>query len=105
MSSIIIIYSTTDGHTREICLRLLRVIEQQGEQVALIDIEDMSSVDLTGFDKIVIGASIRYGKHDRKVYEFIERKRQLLEDKPNVFSLSTWLHASRQKDSRILIPI
>lgn len=85
MSSIIIIYSTTDGHTREICSRLVRVIEQQGEQVTIVDIEDASSVDLAGFDKIVIGASIRYGKHDRKVYEFIERNLQLLEDKLNAF--------------------
>jgi menaquinone-dependent protoporphyrinogen oxidase len=85
MSSIIIIYSTTDGHTREICSRLVRVIEQQGEQVTLIDIEDVSSVDLAGFDKIVVGASIRYGKHDRKVYEFIEKNLQILDDRPNAF--------------------
>jgi len=44
-----------------------------------------SDLDLEAFDKIIIGASIRYGKHDKKVYEFIEKNLSLLESKPNAF--------------------
>ena len=40
---------------------------------------------MASFDKIVIGASIRYGKHDKKVYDFIEKNQALLESKPNAF--------------------
>ncbi len=72
MSNIIIIYSTTDGHTREICSYLEQVVEALGHQVTLVDIDDADEADLKPFDKIVIGASIRYGKHDKKIYEFIE---------------------------------
>lgn len=85
MSKIIIIYSTTDGHTREICSHLVRVVEDRGSIVKLVNIDDEMSVALSSFDKIVIGASIRYGTHGKKVYEFIERNLQTLDEKPNAF--------------------
>lgn len=85
MSNIIIIYSTTDGHTREICSYLEQVVEALGGQVTLVDIDDADETDLKPFDMIVIGASIRYGKHDKKIYKFIERNLTILEDKANAF--------------------
>jgi menaquinone-dependent protoporphyrinogen oxidase len=85
MTKIIIIYSTTDGHTRKICHQLQKMIEQQAHQVELVSINDAQQVDLQLFDKIVIGASIRYGKHSPQVYEFIRTNQQLLESKPNAF--------------------
>ena len=81
----LIIYSTTDGHTRKICQRLQQVIEQQGEYVTLLPIADVSSSTLASFAKIVIGASIRYGKHHKQVYEFVERNENLLDNKINAF--------------------
>jgi menaquinone-dependent protoporphyrinogen oxidase len=84
MTKILIIYATTDGHTRKICERLRQVIEPQGSQVQLVQIGE-ALPDLNQFDKIVIGASIRYGKHDKLIYDFIARNRQLLESKPNAF--------------------
>ena len=85
MSKIVIIYSTTDGHTKEICYRLLNIIEKNNNAVTLISIEDASELDLNTFDKIVIGASIRYGKHSAKVYDFINKNTQILDEKPNAF--------------------
>lgn len=85
MSKILIIYSTTDGHTREICRRLCQVIEQQDHRVTLISIDDEPGVDLEQFDKIILGASIRYGKHHKQVYDFIKRNEQLLDSRPNAF--------------------
>ena len=85
MSNIIIIYSTTDGHTREICSYLEQVVEALAHQVTLVDIDDADVVDLKPFDKIVIGASIRYGKHHKKIYEFIEKNLSVLDNKPNAF--------------------
>lgn len=85
MANILIIYSTTDGHTLEICQRLQHVIEQQPHAVTLVSLSDEQSVDLTQFDKIVIGASIRYGKHKPQLYEFIKTNRPILESKANAF--------------------
>ena len=85
MNKIVIIYSTTDGHTREICSRLLQIIEKTNNVVTLTPIEDANKLDLDVFDKIVIGASIRYGKHSTKVYEFINKNTLILDKKPNAF--------------------
>ena len=85
MSKIVIIYSTTDGHTREICYRLLKIIEQKNNIVTLTPVEEANELDLKIFDKIVIGASIRYGKHSAKIYDFINKNIQILDIKPNAF--------------------
>ena len=85
MDRILIVFSTTDGHTLKICNRLKAVIEEEGHQVTVRAIADTPEPDLLAFDKIVIGASIRYGKHQPQVYDFIERHLTLLESKANAF--------------------
>jgi len=85
MSKIIIIYSTTDGHTREICSRLLKIIEKSNNEVVSIALEDEHNIDLNTFDKIIIGASIRYGKHSPRVYDFINQNLKILNQKSNAF--------------------
>ncbi len=85
MAKILIIYSTTDGHTLEICRRLKQVVEPSDHRVSIISMTDEPYLDLEPFDKIVVGASIRYGKHRPYVYEFIKRNKQILDSKPNAF--------------------
>lgn len=85
MATILIIYSSTDGHTLKICRRLQCVIEQQKHHVKLVSIDDAPVTDLKPFDKIVIGASIRYGRHRPAVYEFIKNNRVTLDSKANAF--------------------
>lgn len=89
MASIVILYSTTDGHTRKICQYLQQVIEKQINRVELISINNELEIDLNSFDKIVIGASIRYGKHSPLVYKFIKENLPVLESKPGaLFSVN-----------------
>ena len=85
MAKILIIYSTTDGHTRKICAHLQQVIENQSNQVTVISVDEANAIELDSFDKIVIGASIRYGKHSPKIYEFIKENSRILESKSNAF--------------------
>ncbi len=84
-SQILIIYSTTDGQTLKICRRLAEVIEEQSQAVTLLSIEQCRDLDIEQFDKIVIGASIRYGKHNPLVADFIKRNEPILDGKPNAF--------------------
>jgi len=58
---ILFLYSTVDGHTLKICRRLQQLLERAGHQVTLSDLRP--DADLAPFDTIVVGASIRYGKH------------------------------------------
>ena len=85
MARILIVFSTTDGHTREICNRLRGIIEQHAHQVVLLSVADATGADLETCDKIVVGASIRYGKHNPRLVDFIERNAQALNRKASAF--------------------
>ena len=85
MPHILILYSTTDGQTLRICECLQGVVAQSGVQVTLLPIDRSDECDLASFDSIVIGASIRYGKHSDLVCDFVNRHFALLNSKPNAF--------------------
>jgi menaquinone-dependent protoporphyrinogen oxidase len=85
MASILYIYSTTDGQTRRICEKLQHVAHTHSHTTRLIPIQDVQSLDLSPFDTIVVGASIRYGKHSPLVFDFFNTHAALLATKPNVF--------------------
>lgn len=85
MSRILLVYSSTDGQTQHICERLQQVLAQQGHAATLVPLAEADALDLSTFDKIVIGASIRYGKHQPGVARFIARHLALLERTPSAF--------------------
>jgi menaquinone-dependent protoporphyrinogen oxidase len=85
MANILIIYSSTDGQTIKICRRLQEVLELQAHRVRMVSIQDESLVDPASFDKIVIGASIRYGKHSPLIIDFIRKYEHILNEKANAF--------------------
>jgi len=85
MASVIMVYSTTDGHTLKICERLRDVIEQQGHEVTITELKPGADIDLGPYERIVIGASIRYGKHKPEVADFIEKNVEPLRAKPSAF--------------------
>lgn len=85
MARIFILYATTDGQTRKICERLRTVVQAEGHQVTLLPIDAADSVDPWAFDKIVVGASIRYGRHSRRMLEFVNAHARLLDTKLNAF--------------------
>lgn len=82
MSKTLILYSTVDGHTHTICERINQSLSTPA---TLVKLDEHTHIDLTVFDTIVIGASIRYGKHRPAVSDFIEQNKALLNDKKTVF--------------------
>jgi menaquinone-dependent protoporphyrinogen oxidase len=85
MSRVLIVYSTTDGQTTKICNHIQAAIQQSGDTVIQKPIDKVIQEDLFNADKIVIGASIRYGKHSKLVYSFIEQYHEILAAKNNAF--------------------
>jgi menaquinone-dependent protoporphyrinogen oxidase len=85
MAQVLVLYSTTDGHTLAICRRLAEVVEQGGHRVTMKCVDEDPSIDIAAYDKVVVGARIRYGKHTPQVFEFARSHRQALDAKPNAF--------------------
>ena len=84
MLGFLIIYSSTDGHTKTICERIINSLNEI-DSAKLVSLKEAMKLDLSNFDKIIIGASIRYGKHSNELYKFIEKNKNILEQKQSVF--------------------
>ena len=80
MKKILILYATTDGQTKLICQKIKKILEE----IFIIDFHSIESVneDLNliekNFESVIIGASIRYGKHSDDLYNFIKNNTCLL---------------------------
>lgn len=83
MSRVLIACSTVDGHTRLICDRLRRQLHDAGHAVALRSLGEGANAE--AFDKVVLGASIRYGKYRPEVERFIAANKHALDHKPSAF--------------------
>lgn len=81
----LIIYSTIDGQALKICQRVQSICEQAGEEVVLVDLAGAQTQSLAEFDKVLIGASIRYGKHRPELYQYINHHHAVLSAKINGF--------------------
>lgn len=85
MAKLLILYSTTDGQTLRICENLQQRVQSQGHDVQIAPIEQGDRLNLEAFDKIVVGASIRYGKHSPRVFAFVRRHEAVLNRKTSAF--------------------
>ena len=80
----IIIYSSTDGHTKIICEKIRDNFGNVND-IVLVSLKETANLDLLKFNQIIIGASIRYGKHSNDLYRFIKSNRKTLEQKKTAF--------------------
>tara|TARA_B100000686_G_C16408505_1_gene770989 strand:- start:18 stop:542 length:525 start_codon:yes stop_codon:yes gene_type:complete len=80
----LIIYSTTDGQTKLICERIKQLSKYKNE-IKIISIDQTNNEDLSFYDIIIIGASIRYGKHNSKVLDFVKNNKEILVKKKSAF--------------------
>ena len=61
----LILYSSTDGHTKKICDFInANSIKNNFE---ILSINNVLDLNLEKYELIVLGASIRYGKHKKNV--------------------------------------
>jgi menaquinone-dependent protoporphyrinogen oxidase len=84
----LLLYSTNYGLSKKICETIEASLRRRGQRAVVAPLVD-GNADPASFDAIVIGASIRHGKHHPSVLEFIRAHRALLEAKPSaLFSVN-----------------
>ena len=76
----IFIYSSSNGQSLKIC----EILNEEKESLVL-NIDRLNSVNLDNFDQIIIGASVKYGDHNKKIYNFVKNNKILLKTKKTVF--------------------
>ena len=80
----LIIYSSTDGQTKKICEKIIENLPS-GNKFKLISLDEALYFNLEKCEKIIIGASIRYGRHNKKVIDFIIKNKNILNLKKTAF--------------------
>ena len=80
----LIIYSSTDGQTKKICEKIKENLPS-GNKFKLISLDEALNFNLEKCEKIIIGASIRYGRHNKKVLDFIIKNKNILDLKKTAF--------------------
>jgi len=84
MKKYLIIYSTVDGQTKKISERISDRLKKK-DSVTILALEKANNEDINKFDFIIIGASIRYGKHRDNLFKFIKENKITLESKMTAF--------------------
>ncbi|UJH66642.1 menaquinone-dependent protoporphyrinogen IX dehydrogenase [Allomuricauda sp. SCSIO 65647] len=79
----LLLYSSVDGQTLKICNRLMDHLEQKN-LVDLLAIDDFHG-DISLYEKVIIGSSIRYGVHNKKMIDFINTKKAQLDSLKTAF--------------------
>jgi menaquinone-dependent protoporphyrinogen oxidase len=102
MATTLLLYSSVYGLSRRICERIAARLTAHGEDVHLAALTETaltdatvstgatgSTVDPAAFDAIVIGASIKHGKHHPTVLPFLRAQQKVLESRPSaLFSVN-----------------
>ena len=83
MTKTLIIYSSTDGQTTKICNELID--KNSKNDAKLCSLNDAIKEDLNIYKKIIIGASIRYGKHNPSVLTFVKKNINILNKTKTAF--------------------
>ena len=83
MTKILIIHSSVDGHTTHICERIRSV--RNDLDIDIISLSKTKNISLNKYEMIIIGASIRYGKYRKELFEFIDKNLNVIHSKKNAF--------------------
>lgn len=81
----LLLFSSTDGHTQKICYHIENLLKQQSVHVDCRNINTCHAALLAEVDCVVIGASVRYGKFQAALHDFVTEHEQALQQKRTAF--------------------
>ncbi len=84
MKKMLVLYSTVDGQTLKIIKAIQDVVESD-YQCEVVNIAECQHIDISIFDKVVIGGSVRYGHLNKTLYQFVEKHKTDLDKADNSF--------------------
>ncbi len=78
MSKILFLYSTYEGQTKKIIEHIASGLNEY--EASYYQFSELpQNLDLTQYDRIVLGSSIRYGHFSRHLYQFLKANQVVLE--------------------------
>ncbi|KAG5511867.1 hypothetical protein GH5_08181 [Leishmania sp. Ghana 2012 LV757] len=82
----LLLYSTTDGHTKTIMNTIAQQLAaEKNARCVVVDIKDGNSYVLSEYEKVLVGASIRYGHFSATFTSYVKQHYRELNDMPSAF--------------------
>ena len=86
MGHIAIVYATGEGQTAKVTEHIIEHLEDLGHSVDAHDVAVVDSdMDLSGYDALLIGASIHRGTHQKRIKSFVSEHLAALQGRPSGF--------------------
>lgn len=80
----LILFSSRDGQTKTIACYIAAMLKDE-LACDVVELATANGIDLEPYDRILIGASVRYGHFQPAVAKFIRRHLRVLQRKPSAF--------------------
>lgn len=81
----LMLFSTRDGQTREIAAYLCTQLHELGVDTAMVDLNRTDDIVWQLYDRVIIGASIRYGHFHPALDRFVKKHAAALQALPSAF--------------------
>jgi menaquinone-dependent protoporphyrinogen oxidase len=83
---ILVIYGTTEGHTRKIAETMATQLRERLHRVDLFDAATApADIDVAAYDAVMIAASVHQRAHQAAVVRFVVANRETLQSRPGAF--------------------
>jgi menaquinone-dependent protoporphyrinogen oxidase len=108
MDKVLIVYASRCGSTGEVAQAIAQELTAQGREVDVRQVGEVA--DLGGYQAVLVGSAVRFGKWLPKATKFVEEYRQTLGEVPTAFFTVHALAiddspASQQKREAYLDPV
>ncbi|WP_022941545.1 menaquinone-dependent protoporphyrinogen IX dehydrogenase [Psychromonas hadalis] len=80
----LVLYSSVDGQTLKI---LNHINESVVGELTMFDIDNNPDIDFSQYDKVLVGASIRYGNFRKNLLDYVNQHKAQLDLLPSAFFL------------------
>ena len=83
---VLIVFGTTEGHTREICQFAARVLREAGRTATVEEVRDEGEgVQVAAYDAVLVAGSLHLGRYQPGLVRFVRRHLADLAGRPNAF--------------------
>lgn len=83
MACVLVVYGTTEGHTRKVAHYIAQVVRDRGHRMTVLDAS--LPPDPGGYDAVIVAASVHQLRHQSAVIHFAQQHRNLLNSIPTAF--------------------
>jgi menaquinone-dependent protoporphyrinogen oxidase len=99
MANILVVYGTTEGHTRKIAQRIGGFVREMGHNAEVVDSADVrKDFRADGFNAYIVIGSVHQGNHQRSLVHFVRKYRDDLRKAPSTFLSASLTAAYKEGD-------